>query len=216
MTNQCKDIELLAPLICVGCICFFVLSFSFHLVNILLAHRKWFQLIHVQNKYCYGWVFDQLVRNKVHTVVIYVQYLHNLYGLKSILSRNWYTSYSVFWFLWSFSVENILIWDSFKRALLYLTEILEISFQILWGRVAPEMKYWLYDKIEVRYNNAFPSLPPNFVVTSIISIVNAVLRLPCDEGGTSGQVWVSLKFTWTHKECIGMLVNQKYVTFYRM
>ena len=32
-----------------------------------------------------------------------------------------------------------------------------IEFQILWGREAPEMKYWLYDKIEVRYNNALTS-----------------------------------------------------------
>ena len=33
----------------------------------------------------------------------------------------------VFWFLYLFSVENnILIRDSFERALLYLTEILEI------------------------------------------------------------------------------------------
>ena len=33
----------------------------------------------------------------------------------------------------------------------------KVEFQILWGREAPEMKYWLYDRIEVRYNNALTS-----------------------------------------------------------
>ena len=76
------SIQVFATLICVGCISLLVLSFSFHLINILLDHRLWFQLIHERNTYCYGWVFDQLVRNKVPTVVIYVQFLHNLYELK--------------------------------------------------------------------------------------------------------------------------------------
>ena len=58
------------------------------------------------------------------TVVIYVQYLHNLYELKYLSKID--ILRTVFWDLYSFSVENILIWDSFKRALLYLTEILEI------------------------------------------------------------------------------------------
>lgn len=36
--------------------------------------------------------------------------------------------------------------------IIYLNK--KIKLKILWGREAPEMKYRLYDNIEVRYNNA--------------------------------------------------------------
>ena len=70
------------------------------------------------------------------------------------------------------------------------------------------MKYWLYDKIEVRYSNVFPSLPLHFVVTLIISIVN----------GIRNTVVYSFKTVtrWGRDKWTSLSVNEIYLNSRRM